>query len=220
IFQYGLFSLVLLLYTKRYAVLGHLFSGFYDRRVMLVSLGFTLIYVVMAFIGNIIFAVFGIPLDPTDFLNIYTGLLLVGALILFAVVYGLFGFSWFILHENKNLRVRDVIVQSIRLNQGKRVDFLLFCVRCIGWFLPVGILCFVITMADVFIPEVQSYTATFAFVANYAYMICFYGAIIRLCIAFAARYVSCTAKYCDMGNETHAIIHLPDSSENDDAKNL
>lgn len=231
ILQYGFFVLVLFLYRNQQAVLGHLFTGFRDfKRAFLVGLVFTLISVIVMFIFAFILS-FGMasvlvarrePINYRDNMTFVMSVLLGVVLIVLAVMYLRYGFVWFIMIDQPDLKVREAFKQSAVLTKGKRLNFILFCIKSAGLFLLIGLIAFIVMQvlpssnnSDEISPILYM-TSSFV---NMAYLLCVCVCIIRVCIAYAAWYTAYYASYTDsqsvIDTARDTIIHLPDSRPSD-----
>lgn len=210
---YGFFILVIRLYREQHSVFGHLLTGFRDfKRACLVGLFFTSI------ITGVIFIIALLPSfmitttllsggDVTEYQNnmfFIAGILLLVLLLSLVTLHLRYGFVWFLLYEQPDLKVRAALKQSTLLTKGNRLNFVLFCIKSAGGFL----LAFVLTLtASTFLPP--------SMLVNTVNFLCLYATLIRICIAFAAWYTSCSDSKIVIDTARDTVIQLPDSRTSD-----
>lgn len=197
---YGFFGLMLLLYRGQKATLGALFAGFRDfKRAFFVGLIFTIIAItVIGFFSVVsnfgmlsIFAVSGMPILYRDHMVFVLAFVLAIVLIVLVIMYIRYGFVWFILHDQPDLKVRAALKQSALVTKGKRLSFLLFSIRNAGLFLLGGVLTFIAMQVLPPSTDANSISPILYIVSslvNVIYLLCAYASIIRVCLGFAAWY--------------------------------
>ncbi len=214
VLQYGFFVLVFLLYAHRYAVLGHLFSGFRDfKRAFLLGLIFTLIYIIILSIVGVVFTM----LISTETIIIEFEMLIailgiVSAIVL-SILYINFAFAWFLLYENSRITVHAAIKQSLEITKGKKIAFIILCIKSAQYYLPVGIASFIIIQLPTFVPSFDATSTIFVSISSvlsFAYSVCLYISIMRFSIAFAAWYVAYFDSPPAIEEIDQRIISLPD----------
>lgn len=186
ILLYGFFVMVLLMYKKERAVLGHLFSGFRDfSRALKTALFFVALYMLIIFAAGALLYV-----TAADFFTRHTELLFAALLILslcvLAFIYLQFAFTWFFLYEDSKLSVGQALRKSSALMKKKRFDFFLLCVQSGGLYLLFALLSFIF-------PAImgQRGGAVSAFALSLVRVLStlsLYISLIRISIAFAAAY--------------------------------
>lgn len=186
--QYGYFVLTDLLYTGRYAVIGHLFTGFRDfKRGVQTALFFMLTYIFALFsasaLGWAASTFFFGSLHP----DILLAVMIICSFLILAVLYLRWGFVWFVLYDDPSLSVRQALRKSALLTKKKRIAFVLFCVQSGGLYLLCAVLVLIFSLAQIFFDFLAVSLFFDAFI-RMLYMLCLYMALIRLSIAFAAVY--------------------------------
>lgn len=213
---YGFFVLTLRVYREQNAVFGHLFVGIRDfKRAFFAGLFFTgiigLLVLVFAFFSSFIMAptlsVQGQVIDSQNNM-IFFVVTLLAILLVPLVLHIRYGFVWFILHDQPDVRVRDAIKQSALLTKGKCLNFGLLCLKSAGPYLLTYVLTFI-----------SSFYLPASFFMNVVLLLCAYATIIRLCLVFVAWYVICSAScsYSNTGEHPlpDTVIYLSDSSTPD-----
>ncbi len=186
--QYGCLILADLLYTGRYAVIGHLFTGFRDfKRGVRTALFFMLTYICALFsasaLGWAASTFFFGSLRP----DLLLAVMIVFSFLILAVLYVRWGFVWFFLYDDPSLSVRRALVKSALVTKKKRTAFVLFCVQSGGLYLLCAALVLVFSIAQIFFDFLTLPLFFDAFI-RMLYMLCLYMTLIRLRIAFAAVY--------------------------------
>ncbi len=223
VLQYGFFVLVFLLYSGNYAVIGHLFSGFYDfKRSFKIGIIFSAVYMSVLLGAS---GVFSFLLQHEKiFLTFDMLLAILGiiSLILLAILYMHFAFAWFLLYENPRLTVKQGLMQSLSIVKGKKIEFLKFCFSCSSYYIVIFIACLIVLQIPLFIDTIDvsstSYVA-FSNILNFVYIICMYVTIMKISLAFASWYVS----YGESPNAIDAIdqryAKLPNYHDDNESKN-
>ena len=186
--QYGCFVLADLLYTGRYAVIGHLFTGFRDfKRGVQTALFFMLTYICALFsasaLGWAASTFFFGSLRP----DLLLAVMVVFSFLTLAVLYLRWGFVWFFLYDDPSLSVRRALGKSALVTKKKRAAFVLFCVQSGGLYLLCAALVLIFSIAQIFFDFLTLPLFFDAFI-RMLYMLCLYMTLIRLRIAFAAVY--------------------------------
>jgi len=186
--QYGCLVLADLLYTGRYAVIGHLFTGFRDfRRALPVALFFMLTYICALFsasaLGWAASTFFFGSLRP----DLLLAVMVVFSFLILVVLYVRWGFVWFFLYDAPSLPVRQALHKSALVTKKKRIAFALFCVQSGGLYLLCAALVLIFSIAQIFFDFLTLPLFFDAFI-RMLYMLCLYMTLIRLRIAFAAVY--------------------------------
>lgn len=186
--QYGCLILVDLLYTGRYAVIGHLFTGFRDfKRGVQTALFFMLTYICALFsasaLGWVASTFFFGSLRP----DLLLAVMIVFSFLILAVLYVRWGFVWFFLYDDPSLSVRRALGKSALVTKKKRTAFVLFCVQSGGLYLLCAALVLIFSIAQIFFDFLTLPLFFDAFI-RMLYMLCLYMTLIRLRIAFAAVY--------------------------------
>ena len=186
--QYGCLILADLLYTGRYAVIGHLFTGFRDfKRGVQTALFFMLTYICALFsasaLGWAASTFFFGSLRP----DLLLAVMIVFSFLILAVLYVRWGFVWFFLYDDPSLSVRRALGKSALVTKKKRTAFVLFCVQSGGLYLLCAALVLVFSIAQIFFDFLTLPLFFDAFI-RMLYMLCLYMTLIRLRIAFAAVY--------------------------------
>ena len=186
--QYGCLVLADLLYTGRYAVIGHLFTGFRDfRRALPAALFFMLTYICALFsasaLGWAASTFFFGSLRP----DLLLAVMIVFSFLILAVLYVRWGFVWFFLYDDPSLSVRRALGKSALVTKKKRIAFVLFCVQSGGLYLLCAALVLIFSIAQIFFDFLTLPLFFDAFI-RMLYMLCLYMTLIRLRIAFAAVY--------------------------------
>jgi len=186
--QYGCFVLADLLYTGRYAVIGHLFTGFRDfKRGVQTALFFMLTYICALFsasaLGWAASTFFFGSLRP----DLLLAVMVVFSFLTLAVLYVRWGFVWFFLYDDPSLSVRRALGKSALVTKKKRTAFVLFCVQSGGLYLLCAALVLIFSIAQIFFDFLTLPLFFDAFI-RMLYMLCLYMTLIRLRIAFAAVY--------------------------------
>ena len=186
--QYGCLILADLLYTGRYAVIGHLFTGFRDfKRGVQTALFFMLTYICALFsasaLGWAASTFFFGSLRP----DLLLAVMVVFSFLTLAVLYVRWGFVWFFLYDEPSLSVRRALGKSALVTKKKRIAFVLFCVQSGGLYLLCAALVLIFSIAQIFFDFLTLPLFFDAFI-RMLYMLCPYMTLIRLRIAFAAVY--------------------------------
>lgn len=186
--QYGCLVLADLLYTGRYAVIGHLFTGFRDfKRGVQTALFFMLTYICALFsasaLGWAASTFFFGSLRP----DLLLAVMIVFSFLILAVLYVRWGFVWFFLYDDPSLSVRRALGKSALVTKKKRIAFVLFCVQSGGLYLLCAALVLIFSIAQIFFDFLTLPLFFDAFI-RMLYMLCLYMTLIRLRIAFAAVY--------------------------------
>ena len=186
--QYGCLVLADLLYTGRYAVIGHLFTGFRDfKRGVQTALFFMLTYICALFsasaLGWAASTFFFGSLRP----DLLLAVMVVFSFLTLAVLYVRWGFVWFFLYDDPSLSVRRALGKSALVTKKKRIAFALFCVQSGGLYLLCAALVLIFSIAQIFFDFLTLPLFFDAFI-RMLYMLCLYMTLIRLRIAFAAVY--------------------------------
>ena len=186
--QYGCLILADLLYTGRYAVIGHLFTGFRDfKRGVQTALFFMLTYICALFsasaLGWAASTFFFGSLRP----DLLLAVMIVFSFLILAVLYVRWGFVWFFLYDDPSLSVRRALGKSALVTKKKRIVFVLFCVQSGGLYLLCAALVLIFSIAQIFFDFLTLPLFFDAFI-RMLYMLCLYMTLIRLRIAFAAVY--------------------------------
>ena len=186
--QYGCLVLADLLYTGRYAVIGHLFTGFRDfKRGVRTALFFMLTYIFALLSASAL----GWAASTFFFGSLRPDLLLAVTIICvfltLAVLYVRWGFVWFFLYDDPSLPVRQALHKSALVTKKKRIAFVLFCLESGGLYLLCAALVLIFLLAQSLFDFSVISSPLDAFL-RMLYMLCLYMALIRLRIAFAAVY--------------------------------
>ena len=186
--QYGCLILADLLYTGRYAVIGHLFTGFRDfKRGVQTALFFMLTYICALFsasaLGWAASTFFFGSLRP----DLLLAVMIVFSFLILAVLYVRWGFVWFFLYDDPSLSVRRALGKSALVTKKQRTAFVLFCVQSGGLYLLCAALVLIFSIAQIFFDFLTLPLFFDAFI-RMLYMLCLYMTLIRLRIAFAAVY--------------------------------
>ena len=111
-------------------------------------------------------------------------------IVVFALIYLRYGFTWFFLYENSSLSVRQALRKSAVFAKAQRMRFFVLCVKSCWRYalcaLLLTALSFGITGAasHPFFRSLQLFDPLFSMAST----LCLYIAVIRVCIAFAAFY--------------------------------
>ncbi len=223
--QYGFFVLVFLLYAGRYAVLGHLFSGFRDfKRSFLLGLVFTSIYVaILAILTVVLTFLMSSNIIQIDF-EMLIGILGIISLIVLAFLYVHFTFAWFLLYENSQISIKEALKKSCGITKGKKMEFLGFCLRCSSFYVPLGLVSLLVIQMPLFVPNFDATIPLYSAIAsvlNVVYIICMYISLMRFSIAFASWYLAYFDSAPAIEEIDQRIIRLPDyhNVENDGSNN-
>ena len=186
--QYGCLVLADLLYTGRYAVIGHLFTGFRDfKRGVQTALFFMLTYI-FALLSASALGWAASTFFPGSFrLNVLLAVTIICVFLTLAVLYLRWGFVWFFLYDDPSLSVRRALGKSALVTKKKRIAFVLFCVQSGGLYLLCAALVLIFSIAQIFFDFLTLPLFFDAFI-RMLYMLCLYMTLIRLRIAFAAVY--------------------------------
>lgn len=186
--QYGCLVLADLLYTGRYAVIGHLFTGFRDfKRGVRTALFFMLTYI-FALLWASALGWAASTFFPGSFrLNVLLAVTIICVFLTLAVLYLRWGFVWFFLYDDPSLPVRQALHKSALVTKKKRIAFVLFCVQSGGLYLLCAALVLIFSIAQIFFDFLTVPLFFDAFI-RMLYMLCLYMTLIRLRIAFAAVY--------------------------------
>lgn len=186
--QYGCFVLADLLYTGRYAVIGHLFTGFRDfKRGVRTALFFMLTYIFALFSASALGWAASTFFPGSFRLNILLAVTIVCVFLTLAVLYVRWGFVWFFLYDDPYLPVRQALHKSALVTKKKRIAFVLFCLQSGGLYLLCAALVLIFLLAQSLFDFSAISSPLDAFL-RMLYMLCLYMALIRLRIAFAAVY--------------------------------
>ena len=197
----GYLTLLANLHRKKPAVLGHIFSAFYQFKK---NIGLALIIATVLVMLSSIISIFGLLFIPLDLdfsdmnsLSLYlfnvakllpllSGILVITFFVAFIIPNG---FIWFVKQEYANLSLKETFIASWKLTKGKKLHLLKFLLKSGGWWLIVGVLAY---MTSIIInwnlsPTInQSTDVTFAKfsaimnIFNTVYSVCFYCSIIRI----------------------------------------
>ena len=186
--QDGCLVLAGLLYTGRYAVIGHLFTGFRDfKRGVRTALFFMLTYI-FALLSASALGWAASNFFPGSFrLNVLLAVTIICVFLTLAVLYVRWGFVWFFLYDDPSLSVRRALGKSALVTKKKRIAFVLFCVQSGGLYLLCAALVLIFSIAQIFFDFLTLPLFFDAFI-RMLYMLCLYMTLIRLRIAFAAVY--------------------------------
>lgn len=224
VLQYGFFVLGLCLYRKEYAVLGHLFAGFRDfKRAFITGLFYTLIYTTVLFIISFALS-FGVAVSfVSEVMQEFNTLLIIlggVSILVLGILYLRYGFVWFILYDQPKLGVKDALRESALLTQGKRLTFIVFCIKSAGVFLAIVVCAFVVMR---FLPthtDATQSTSMFSFpnIVSTAYTLCLYASLIRISIGFSAWYTAYSDSKPTEGRTQETVIELSDAHTDDSPK--
>ena len=186
--QYGCFVLADLLYTGRYAVIGHLFTGFRDfKRGVRTALFFMLTYIFALFSASALGWAASTFFPGSFRFNMLLAVTIVCVFLTLAVLYVRWGFVWFFLYDDPSLPVRQALHKSALVTKKKRIAFVLFCLQSGGLYLLCAALVLIFLLAQSLFDFSAISSPLDAFL-RMLYMLCLYMALIRLRIAFAAVY--------------------------------
>ena len=186
--QYGCLVLADLLYTGRYAVIGHLFTGFRDfKRGVRTALFFMLTYIFALFSASALGWAASTFFPGSFRLNMLLAVTIICVFLTLAVLYVRWGFVWFFLYDDPFLSVRQALHKSALVTKKKRIAFVLFCVQSGGLYLLCAALVLIFSIAQIFFDFLTLPLFFDAFI-RMLYMLCLYMTLIRLRIAFAAVY--------------------------------
>lgn len=186
--QYGCFVLADLLYTGRYAVIGHLFTGFRDfKRGVRTALFFMLTYIFALFSASALGWAASTFFPGSFRLNMLLAVTIICVFLTLAVLYLRWGFVWFFLYDDPSLPVRQALHKSALVTKKKRIAFVLFCLQSGGLYLLCAALVLIFLLAQSLFDFSVISSPLDAFL-RMLYMLCLYMALIRLRIAFAAVY--------------------------------
>ena len=186
--QYGCLVLADLLYTGRYAVIGHLFTGFRDfKRGVRTALFFMLTYIFALFSASALGWAASTFFPGSFRLNMLLAVTIVCVFLTLAVLYLRWGFVWFFLYDDPSLPVRQALHKSALVTKKKRIAFVLFCLQSGGLYLLCAALVLIFLLAQSLFDFSTISSPLDAFL-RMLYMLCLYMALIRLRIAFAAVY--------------------------------
>ena len=186
--QYGCFVLADLLYTGRYAVIGHLFTGFRDfKRGVPTALFFMLTYIFALFSASALGWAASTFFPGSFRLNMLLAVTIICVFLTLAVLYVRWGFVWFFLYDDPSLPVRQALHKSALVTKKKRIAFVLFCLQSGGLYLLCAALVLIFLLAQSLFDFSAISSPLDAFL-RMLYMLCLYMALIRLRIAFAAVY--------------------------------
>lgn len=186
--QYGCFVLADLLYTGRYAVIGHLFTGFRDfKRGVRTALFFMLTYIFALFSASALGWAASTFFPGSFRLNMLLAVTIICVFLTLAVLYVRWGFVWFFLYDDPSLPVRQALHKSALVTKKKRIAFVLFCLQSGGLYLLCAALVLIFLLAQSLFDFSVISSPLDAFL-RMLYMLCLYMALIRLRIAFAAVY--------------------------------
>ena len=186
--QYGCLVLADLLYTGRYAVIGHLFTGFRDfRRALPAALFFMLTYICALFSASALGWAASTFFPGSFRLNVLLAVTIICVFLTLAVLYLRWGFVWFFLYDDPSLPVRQALHKSALVTKKKRIAFVLFCLQSGGLYLLCAALVLIFLLAQSLFDFSAISSPLDAFL-RMLYMLCLYMALIRLRIAFAAVY--------------------------------
>lgn len=186
--QYGCFVLTDLLYTGRYAVIGHLFTGFRDfKRGVRTALFFMLTYIFALFSASALGWAASTFFPGSFRLNMLLAVTIICVFVTLAVLYVRWGFVWFFLYDDPSLPVRQALHKSALVTKEKRIAFVLFCLQSGGLYLLCAALVLIFLLAQSLFDFSVISSPLDAFL-RMLYMLCLYMALIRLRIAFAAVY--------------------------------
>ena len=186
--QYGCFVLADLLYTGRYAVIGHLFTGFRDfKRGVRTALFFMLTYIFALFSASALGWAASTFFSGSFRLNMLLAVTIICVFVTLAVLYVRWGFVWFFLYDDPSLSVRQALHKSALVTKKKRIAFVLFCLQSGGLYLLCAALVLIFLLAQSLFDFSVISSPLDAFL-RMLYMLCLYMALIRLRIAFAAVY--------------------------------
>ena len=186
--QYGCFVLADLLYTGRYAVIGHLFTGFRDfKRGVRTALFFMLTYIFALFSASALGWAASTFFPGSFRLNMLLAVTIICVFLTLVVLYLRWGFVWFFLYDDPSLPVRQALHKSALVTKKKRIAFVLFCLQSGGLYLLCAALVLIFLLAQSLFDFSAISSPLDAFL-RMLYMLCLYMALIRLRIAFAAVY--------------------------------
>ena len=186
--QYGCLVLADLLYTGRYAVIGHLFTGFRDfRRGVQTALFFMLTYIFALLSASALGWAVSTFFPGSFRLNVLLAVTIICVFLTLAVLYLRWGFVWFFLYDDPSLPVRQALHKSALVTKKKRIAFVLFCLQSGGLYLLCAALVLIFLLAQSLFDFSAISSPLDAFL-RMLYMLCLYMALIRLRIAFAAVY--------------------------------
>lgn len=186
--QYGCLVLADLLYTGRYAVIGHLFTGFRDfKRGVRTALFFMLTYIFVLLSASALGWAASTFFPGSFRLNVLLAVTIICVFLTLVVLYVRWGFVWFFLYDDPSLPVRQALHKSALVTKKKRIAFVLFCVQSGGLYLLCAALVLIFSIAQIFFDFLTVPLFFDAFI-RMLYMLCLYMTLIRLRIAFAAVY--------------------------------
>ena len=186
--QYGCLVLADLLYTGRYAVIGHLLTGFRDfKRGVRTALFFMLTYIFALFSASALGWAVSTFFSDSLHLDLLLAVTIICVFLTLAVLYLRWGFVWFFLYDDPSLPVRQALHKSALVTKKKRIAFVLFCVQSGGLYLLCAALVLIFLLAQSLFDFSAISSPLDAFL-RMLYMLCLYMTLIRLRIAFAAVY--------------------------------
>ena len=186
--QYGCLVLADLLYTGRYAVIGHLFTGFRDfKRGVRTALFFMLTYIFVLLSASALGWAVSTFFPDSLHLDLLLAVMIVFSFLTLAVLYLRWGFVWFFLYDDPSISVRRALGKSALVTKKKRIAFVLFCVQSGGLYLLCAALVLIFLLAQSLFDFSAISSPLDAFL-RMLYMLCLYMTLIRLRIAFAAVY--------------------------------
>ena len=186
--QYGCIVLADLLYTGRYAVIGHLFTGFRDfKRGVRTALFFMLTYIFALFSASALGWAASTFFPGSFRLNMLLAVTIICVFLTLAVLYVRWGFVWFFLYDDPSLPLRQALHKSALVTKKKRIAFVVFCLQSGGLYLLCAALVLIFLLAQSLFDFSVISSPLDAFL-RMLYMLCLYMALIRLRIAFAAVY--------------------------------
>lgn len=203
--QYGYFVLNIRFLTQKRAVIGQVFSAFYDKsRAIRLALFFTSIYIFLSLALSLISVVSGF-FSMDSILSFFSAtekqntsfiirlVILMGIIIVFFVlVFIRYGFAWFILHDNPTIGVLQSLKQSVALNKQQFGSCLMFIIQAIARYA----ISTIILLALILFINVTRFSSIYAFLSflKIAFAISYFGMIIKFAFAFTAWYVYHTFK--------------------------
>lgn len=197
VLQNGFFVLCYNFYNNERGVIGNLFDGFRDlKRSFLASLIYFLIYTLIitfcVFIYTLYLKYFGTIESATQILSeetlpmpdFFVWIVLFFMLVISIFVVFPFSFVWFILYEDKNLKVKDSFKKSKFLLKGQKIAMFKFCCKSAG--LP--LIVFIISVVIIFISMYLEITSSILQFVSFIYTVSYWFSIIRIMFALSAYY--------------------------------
>lgn len=234
----GYLNLLTNLHRRQPAILGHIFSAFYQfKNNFFLALIIAAVLVALSSIISVI-GLFFVPVtldfsDPNSFLPYFSSLAKLLPLLsgIFIIIFFLGfiipnGFIWFVKQEDSSLSIKETFIKSWNLAQGKKLHLLKFLLKSGSWWLFIAATTYIATLVINWkLPIVPTAEPNSSFtilsflmnICNITYSITFYCSIIRIFTGLVVFYDEITdsqdTEKADMLEISAPVLKLTEQTE-------